>query len=79
MFVTSVDHAVLGGVFMETIQGRYTFSQPKREISADKVCVRLENRKRIPFIDRKNAWKYVLGASNSSLGIECIKKLSLLR
>ena len=62
---------------METIQGMYTFSQPKREISADKVCVRLENRKGIPFIDRKSASKYVLGTSNSSLNIECIKKLHL--
>lgn len=79
MLATGVVHAVLGGVFMETIGGRYTFSQPKREISADKVCVRFGNRKRIPYIDTKSAMKYVLGASDSSLDIECIKRLRFSR
>lgn len=75
MFLTGVDHAVLGGVFMETIGGMYTFSQPKRIISADEVCVRFGNRKQIPYIDTQSAMRYVLGASDNSLDIECIKKL----
>lgn len=67
----------IGGVSMETIQGRYTFSQPKKVMRAQDVCVRFRKRNQIP-IDWTNALKYELGKS-SSLKINCIKNIRFSR
>lgn len=69
-------HVVLGGVMMETIRERSTFSQPRRFIDVDKVCVRFEKRKQNPFIDCTSALKYVLGASNDSADIDSINNIT---
>lgn len=61
---------------METIRERSTFSQPKRSIDVDKICVKFEERNKIPFIDCMSALQYAPASPNDSVDIDCIKNIS---